>query len=456
LTKASLAAGDEFGGYKIEGMIAGGGMGQVYAARHAVYGSPVALKVLHAELGNEGAWRKRFSDEGLIGLQLKHPHVASARELVEQEGRLALVLDLVSGGMTLHRLISRSHQQGLPLEQALAVLLGIVQGVEYAHQKGVVHGDLKPENVLIEGEALDPVQWVPRVTDFGTVALIADPVIIDGQTAVVVSPRYASPEHLQGVDALEKTSDIYCLGLLLHYLVTGRHASTASSVEEAHRVVSRSLPVVTLVDAPDAVIALFQRCTMVDREDRYQDCRDLALAIRDVLDGLGLGLELEDLQADLATEVMEERQEMKDAAARQHMLDNLDPFDVDDDLEDDVQLMDQEEATIDVAAASSEDAEGEPVDPAAALEASAPTEPVAQDETRASLRNPKEVETPTLEDTPTRPTVVEEATAPARQSDDQGSGSPVDGASAGAPPVWVWGLAAVVVLVAVAVAMALR
>ncbi|TNE84329.1 MAG: serine/threonine protein kinase [Deltaproteobacteria bacterium] len=345
MSEAALTSGEQFGGYKIEGLVAGGGMGRVYAARHAVYGSPVALKVLHAELGNEEAWRKRFSEEGLIGLQLKHPHIASARELVEQEGRLALVLDLVSGGMTLHRLVSRNHQNGLPLDQALAVLLGIVQGVEYAHAKGVVHGDLKPENVLIEGEALDPAQWVPRVTDFGTVALMAHPVVIDGQSAVVVSPRYASPEHIRGLDAIHKTSDIYCLGLLLHYLVTGRHASTAASVGEAVDVVTRPLPVVTLVDAPDAVIALFQRCTMVDPEDRYQDCRDLALAIRDVLDGLGIGLDLEDLQADLATEVMEERQDMKDEAARKRLLENVDPFDDDDDLDDDLDLEDNLEPT---------------------------------------------------------------------------------------------------------------
>ena len=121
-----MEPGAEFGGYRIEGLIAGGGMGQVYAARHAVYGSPVALKVLHADLGNESAWRKRFSEEGLVGLQLKHPHVVSARELVEQDGQLALVLDLVSGGMTLHRCISRSHQQGLQLEHALQLLLGII------------------------------------------------------------------------------------------------------------------------------------------------------------------------------------------------------------------------------------------------------------------------------------------------------------------------------------------
>ncbi|MCO4744118.1 MAG: serine/threonine protein kinase [Proteobacteria bacterium] len=387
-----LEAGHEFGGYRIEGLVAGGGMGRVYAARHAVYGTPVALKVLHADLGNEEAWRKRFSEEGLIGLQLKHPHIASARELVEQDGRLALVLDLVSGGMTLHRLVSRGHQQGLPLDQALAVLLGIVQGVEYAHAKGVVHGDLKPENVLIEGEALDPSAWVPRVTDFGTVALMAHPVVIDGQSAVVVSPRYASPEHVRGLDAIETCSDIYCLGLLLHYLVTGRHASTAATVKDAFGVVTRPLPVVTLVDLPDAVIALFQRCTMLDPEDRYQDCREVALAIRDVLDGLGLGLDLEDLQADLATEVIEDRQEMKDEAARQRMLASIDPFDQDEDLEDDLTLGPDE--------AEEEEPEATPATPSEPEEAEEPEPAVAGDENAESAPEPVEATAKAAEPAP--------------------------------------------------------
>ena len=83
---------------------------------------------------------------------------------------------------------------------------------------------------------------------------------------MVVSPRYASPEHVYGMDYLEPRSDIYCLGLLLHYLLTGRHASTARTVNDAAEVVARPMSVVGLVDQPDSVIALFQRCTMLDSE----------------------------------------------------------------------------------------------------------------------------------------------------------------------------------------------
>lgn len=302
-----LATGARLGGYTIEGLVASGGMGEVYAARDELYGTTVALKVLHPRLHAEPSWRRRFNEEGLVGARLKHPHVLSARELVEHDGRIALVMDLVSGGQTLEKVLQRSHPGGLPLVPALQLFLTIVQGVEYLHGKGIVHGDVKPDNVLVEGHHRDPSTWTARVTDFGTVALIAHPVSIGGRSAVVATPRYASPEHLLGVDRVDARSDIYALGLVLHFLLTGRHASDARTVEEAALRVRRPPPLLHLVDQPESVHALFQRATAVDRADRHPSCRALALAVREVLDSVGARLDLVDLGADLATEVDEDQ-----------------------------------------------------------------------------------------------------------------------------------------------------
>ncbi len=298
-----LIPGTHFGSYTVEGLIAAGGMGQVYAARHDVYGTAVALKVLHERLHADGDWRARFNQEGLIGTQLKHPNVLSARELVEDGGRIALVLDLVSGGQTLEKVLTREFPGGLPLQVALKVLLSIVQGIEYMHGKGILHGDLKPENVLLQGDSRQVESWVPKVTDFGTVALVANPVMIDGKAAVVATPRYASPEHMRGVDRIEPRSDIYCLGLLLHFLLTGQHASSARSVIEAAAVVGQPLNVALMVDQPEPVLVIFRSCTAVDPDARPPSCRELAKAIRAELDRMGVPVDVEDLQADLATEV---------------------------------------------------------------------------------------------------------------------------------------------------------
>lgn len=306
----TLDPGTPFGAYTIEGLIAGGGMGSVYVARHTVYGTTCALKVLHPKLHHDDGWRRRFEAEGFAGTTLKHPHVLAAREVIlEDNNQIGLVLDLVKEGMTLHRVMSREFPTGLPLVQSLRVLLGLVQGIEYAHGKEIVHGDIKPENVLIQGDLRDPDSWVPKLTDFGTVGILAHPVEIDGQTAVVVSPRYASPEHIKGMAQLEPRSDIYCLGLLLHYMLTGRHASVARTVEEAAQRVAEPTTTTALMDQPEALIALFMKATERRADDRFATARDLALAIRDLLDSLGEGLELEDVQADLATEIMEERRE---------------------------------------------------------------------------------------------------------------------------------------------------
>ncbi|HHO51093.1 MAG TPA: serine/threonine protein kinase [Deltaproteobacteria bacterium] len=301
-----LSDGTEFGTYTVRGLIGRGGMGQVYAARDSVYGTTVALKVLHPKLHADEGWRSRFNEEGLVGTQLKHPHVLSARELVENEGRIALVLDLVSGGQTLEKVISREFRSGVPLVPALQVFLRILQGIDYLHGKGIVHGDIKPENVLVQGDFRVPETWIPKVTDFGTVALIANPVEIDGRPAVVATPRYASPEHLLGVDRLEVCSDVYCLGLLLHFMLTGQHASSASNVQEALERTMLPVPIVSLVDQPDELIEIFKHATARDRSARYRTARELALAVRGLLEASGVDLELDDVQSELATEVDED------------------------------------------------------------------------------------------------------------------------------------------------------
>ena len=100
-------------------------------------------------------------------------------------------------------------------------------------------------------------------------------------------PRYASPEHLLGVDKIEPVSDIYCLGLILHFLLTGRHASNAQTVREAAERVMLPVPIVNLVDQPESLIAVFQKSTTRDPDERIPSCRELALALRQVLDEVG-------------------------------------------------------------------------------------------------------------------------------------------------------------------------
>ncbi|MFT4625059.1 MAG: serine/threonine protein kinase [Myxococcota bacterium] len=321
----SLSGGDAFGDYTIEGLIATGGMGAVYAARNRVYGTAVALKVLHERFHRDPDWQRRFNHEGVVGERLKHPHILSARELVVHDDRVALVLDLVRGGQTLGKVVARDWPQGLPPDAGLLVFRAVVEGVEYLHGKGVVHGDLKPANILLEGPLREPARWTPRVTDFGTVGLIADPVVIDGQIAVVATPQYATPEHMWGVDRIEPRSDIFALGLLLHFLLTGRHASPARSTQEALTVLEKPLSLTGMVDQRQEVRDLAVRCLALDPADRPQTCRELALEVRTLLDALGVRLEVEDLDAELATEVDEDRAAWRRQKGRPDAVPQLSP-----------------------------------------------------------------------------------------------------------------------------------
>jgi serine/threonine protein kinase len=306
-----LPDGTIFWPYQIQGLIASGGMGQVYAARHQIYGHIVALKVLHAVLHEDPDWRHRFDFEGLVGEGLKHPHVLSARERVHFGQRIALVLDLIPGGQTLEKVLSREYKNGMDCRVAIDLFLNLLGGMEYLHQRGIVHGDLKPENVMIKGDYRQPRGWVPMVTDFGTVALISRPVEIEGRPAVVATPRYASPEHLYGVDKIDVRSDIYCLGLLFHYILSGRHASNAQNVREAAERVSMPVPVVYLMGVPKDLVDVFRRMVALKPTERYESVQAVALAIRAARDRLGYTdlAEDNDIGADLATVEIEGRPE---------------------------------------------------------------------------------------------------------------------------------------------------
>lgn len=293
-----LADGTIFQSYKIEGLIATGGMGQVYRARHRVFKEVVALKVLHSSLHADPEWRTRFDWEGNVGEQLKHPYVLAARERIHARNHIALVLDMVPEGQTLERIISRDYPNGLDPDLAMDVFLKVLSGMRYLHERDIVHGDIKPENVLIRGNWREPWDWHPLVTDFGTVALIAKPVNIDGRPAVVATPRYASPEHLCGVDHIVVRSDIYCLGLLLHYLLSGRHASNAQNVFEAADRVQMPVPVLNLTDkVPGELIDVFRRMVAMDPADRYESVLAVAMDIRAIRDQDGSRSEEDNLDA---------------------------------------------------------------------------------------------------------------------------------------------------------------
>jgi hypothetical protein len=210
------------GRYRIVGLIGRGGMGEVYRADDLKLEQPVALKFLPHGLDEDGARLARFYREVRVARQVSHPAVCRVYDVGEAEGHFFLSMELVDGEnlASLLRRIGR-----LPPDKALDIARQLCAGLAAAHEKGVLHRDLKPANVMLDG------QGNVRITDFGLAGLaetLRDEDVRSG------TPRYMSPEQLQGRDVTVR-SDIYALGLVLYELYTGRRAFEGKSLKELSR-----------------------------------------------------------------------------------------------------------------------------------------------------------------------------------------------------------------------------
>ena len=247
--------------YRIIRRIGGGGMGTVYSADDTQLGEPVALKFLSAKLSDDAAAVALLRNEVRIARQVSHPHVCRVHDLGELGGRPFLSMEFVDGedlGSLLRR-IGR-----VPADKANELARQICAGLNAAHERGVLHRDLKPQNIIVdeEGDA--------KIVDFGIASLVESHQPTGG------TPTYMAPELFAG-SAPSVRSDLYSLGLLLYELYTGRQLHRAKSMTEllaAHRkpVVP---PAVLAPDVPPAVEQVILRC--LEREAQHRPASALTV-----------------------------------------------------------------------------------------------------------------------------------------------------------------------------------
>jgi serine/threonine protein kinase len=213
----NLVIGGQLGSYLIESMIGRGGMSVVYRAVHQRLGTPVALKVLAPELSSDDAFRERFLREAKMAAGIDHPNVIPIYDTGLHEDSLYIVMRYVAGG-DLKTLLMTSGL--LPPERAVSVLTPVARALDAAHASGLVHRDVKPGNILLQGSPTGGVEHV-YLSDFGVTKSTTAAGGLTRTGALVGTVDYMAPEQIEGGDVTAQT-DIYALTSVFYQCVTGR------------------------------------------------------------------------------------------------------------------------------------------------------------------------------------------------------------------------------------------
>jgi serine/threonine-protein kinase len=258
--------------YVIDRELGHGGMGAVYLARDEQLNERVALKLVSANMANDpAAAAERFRREVATARKVTHPNVIRIHDLLEDNGVLLLSMEYFDG-MTLASYLSRVSQ--VRVDEARLILMQICDGLGAAHAAGVIHRDLKPGNILLDGEKR------VKVIDFG----LAKASFFAGMTAtglILGTPEYMAPEQVRGLPCDART-DIYSLGALAYHLFTGRPPFTGETpiaVGFAH-VTDTPIPAKKLrPELPDSIDAALQKALEKDPAKRFVDAAELKAAL---------------------------------------------------------------------------------------------------------------------------------------------------------------------------------
>ncbi|MGD8863406.1 MAG: serine/threonine-protein kinase [Myxococcales bacterium] len=270
--------------YRVERVLGHGGMGIVYAATHVVSGKPVALKWMRPTLEGTDGPTERFIQEARATARIDHPNVVDIYDVGVQEGSAYLVMELLGGESLADRL-----ERGRPSpDEAVALLMPAMRGVAAAHHHGVIHRDLKPDNIfLCRGPDGEPRE--PKVLDFGISKIKStrddsgtDELQLTRHGVVMGTPHYMSPEHARGATEVDHRGDIYAFGVILYEMLTGTQPFDAETYENLVVKIATEDPVPIRELAPtvdEDLAAVVMRAMARDREARHADVAELARAL---------------------------------------------------------------------------------------------------------------------------------------------------------------------------------
>ncbi len=273
--------GDVVGGYRIEAVLGSGGMATVYRAHHERLGRQVAIKVMHANFTADADFLARFEREARIVASLEHPNIVPVYDFDEDDGSPYLVMKYIQG-----ETLKARFQRGAPTLTDIITLTDAIAGaLDYAHQQGVLHRDVKPSNVILDAND------TPYLTDFGLARMTASGDSTMSVGMIIGTPNYVSPEQASGTAPVTASTDVYSLGVMLFEMVVGRvpfDADTPYATIHKHIYEPPPLPSELNPEVPVQVEQVLLRALEKDPGQRYATPVELATAFKAAVDQAGL------------------------------------------------------------------------------------------------------------------------------------------------------------------------
>jgi serine/threonine-protein kinase len=267
--------------YELEELVGSGGMSSVFRARDQLLERRVALKILHAHYAEDADTVERFRREARAVAQLSHPNIVTVIDRGEEGNRQFIVFEYIEG-QTLKEIVEE--RGPLPVREAVELAIGVAHGLAFAHQNGLVHRDVKPQNVLLNGDG------EPKVTDFG-IARSLDVAGVTQTGTVLGTSHYIAPEQASG-QPVDAQSDVYSLGAVLYELLTGGVPFDGESfVSVALKHVHEPPPSVldSRPDVPLRLAAAVDRALAKEPQDRFPTMDAFAAELEEVLAGVERG-----------------------------------------------------------------------------------------------------------------------------------------------------------------------
>ncbi len=277
--------GRVIGGHRLEKRIGRGGMGTVYKSTQLSLNRPVAMKILSDDLTQDRSFTTMFINEARSAASLSHPNIVLAYDVGKDQDKFFFAMEYVPGG-SVQELLAKKKK--LPVDQAVRFVIEAAKGLEYAEKRGIVHRDIKPDNLMITEDG------GIKICDLGLAKRYGGAEELTGREGICGSPHYIAPEQAQG-KPVDHRADIYSLGASFYRMLAGATPFTGGSMKELigkHITEEPRLLKELRPDAPDSIVEVVERMMAREPDKRYQSAAEV---INDLtsLQAFGYDLELE-------------------------------------------------------------------------------------------------------------------------------------------------------------------